>query len=63
MTELSKSARRLLTALDRRDSKTLYVGGIVECRAALELERQGEVRITEGNVTRDGGSGKIERVR
>lgn len=62
MKNLSKDARRLKKLLERRTDNKLYVGGIVECRAALELVAHGEVEIVEGNVTEDGGSGRISRV-
>lgn len=62
MKNLSKDAKRLKKLLERRTDNRLYVGGLVECRAALELVAHGQVEIVEGTITEEGGSGRISRV-
>ena len=41
------------------NANQLAVTGIANCRTALDLAERGLVTVTDGNVTRDGGSGVI----
>jgi hypothetical protein len=47
----------LLARLKQRDQ--ILIAGIPECRAALSLVAKGRVRIIDGDITPDGGSGHI----
>jgi len=41
------------------NANQLTVTGVAHCRTALDLAERGLVTVTDGNVTRDGGSGVI----
>ena len=55
---LDGAQQAMLSALCANGNR-LAVTGVVHCRTALELAERGLVTVTDGNVTRDGGSGVI----
>ena len=55
---LSGAQQAMLSALGANANR-LAVTGVESCRTALDLAERGLVTVTDGNVTRDGGSGVI----
>ena len=55
---LDGNQQAMLSALCANANR-LAVTGVANCRTALELAERGLVTVTDGNVTRDGGSGVI----
>jgi hypothetical protein len=55
---LNGAQQAMLSALCANANR-LAVTGVANCRTALDLAERGLVTVTDGNVTRDGGSGVI----
>ena len=55
---LNDAQQAMLSALCANANR-LTVTGVAHCRTALDLAERGLVTVTDGNVTRDGGSGVI----
>ncbi|MDA0170142.1 hypothetical protein OJ998_13675 [Solirubrobacter taibaiensis] len=55
---LNGAQQAMLSALCANANR-LAVTGVENCRTALELAERGLVTVTDGNVTRHGGSGVI----
>jgi len=55
---LNDAQQAMLSALCANANR-LAVTGVANCRTALDLAERGLVTVTDGNVTRDGGSGVI----
>ena len=55
---LDGAQQAMLSALSANANR-LAVTGVANCRTALDLAERGLVTVTDGNVTRDGGSGVI----
>ena len=55
---LTVAQQAMLSALGANANR-LAVTGVANCRTALDLAERGLVTVTDGNVTRDGGSGVI----
>jgi hypothetical protein len=55
---LDGAQQAMLSALSANANR-LAVTGVANCCTALDLAERGLVTVTDGNVTRDGGSGVI----
>ena len=55
---LDGAQQAMLSALCASANR-LAITGVANCRTALDLAERGLVTVTDGNVTRDGGSGVI----